>query len=157
MPQLLGPRIPPPADTASLDTTTTLSSNPTGVPIILREFRPGPVIGGIIAGLIGLALVVGIALLLDRKFRRKGAARNLGTGAEDTECARLSTSTCTYIADDREDSDTLYSPTETSPALRPLCGKVDKKAPNLVVKESELVVEQGNLPPPFPVYKELSL
>ncbi|KAK6535893.1 hypothetical protein TWF281_000144 [Arthrobotrys megalospora] len=127
---------------------------PKATALTLREFRPGPVIGGILAGLLGLAVAIGIALFLDKKFRRKKATENLKAEADDAESGRFSVSTCAY--DDR-DSDTLYSPTETSPALRPVREKLSKKEFELSEKEAELAVEQGALPPPFPVYKEMSI
>ncbi|KAF3105786.1 hypothetical protein TWF594_005185 [Orbilia oligospora] len=101
-------------------------------PDILRTFRPGLVMGGIVAGLLGLVLVAGLVLSLNRKFGRKKAAKG-------------------------PEIDTLYSPTETSPALRPLREKLSKAELELTEKEAELAVEQSNLPPPFPTYKERSV
>ncbi|KAF3293745.1 hypothetical protein TWF132_004337 [Orbilia oligospora] len=126
-------------------------------PDILRTFRPGLVMGGIVAGLLGLVLVVGLVLSLNRKFGRKKAAKGPEIGEDGGESARISLSTCTYIADDREDVDTLYSPTETSPALRPLREKLSKAELELTEKEAKLAVEQSNFPPPFPTYKEMSV
>ncbi|KAF3317427.1 hypothetical protein TWF173_011082 [Orbilia oligospora] len=123
----------------------------------MRAFRAGPVMGGIVAGLLGLVLVVGLALSLNRKFGRKKAANDPETGEDRGESARISLSTCTYIVDDRGDADTLYSPTETSPALRPLREKLSKAELELTEKEAELAVERSNLPPPFPTYKEMSV
>ncbi|KAK6516178.1 hypothetical protein TWF506_006090 [Arthrobotrys conoides] len=134
-----------------------MQSSTQAPPNIMRAFRPGPVIGGIVAALLGLSLVVGLALSLHRRFGRKKAAKDPEADENGVECERLSVSTCTYIADDREDADTLYSPTETSPALRPLREKLSKEEIELTEKEAELVVEQGNLPPPFPTYKDMSL
>ncbi|KAK6508899.1 hypothetical protein TWF481_003667 [Arthrobotrys musiformis] len=123
----------------------------------MLAFRSGPVIGGIIAALAGLTLVVGVVLFIVRRnLRRKKAAKNSDSD-EDVESARLSLSTCTYMADDREDADTLYSPTETSPALRPVREKLSKSEQELTEKELDLSVEHSALPPPFPTYKEMSL
>ncbi|RVD80205.1 uncharacterized protein DFL_008110 [Arthrobotrys flagrans] len=133
------------------------SPSPTPHPNIMRAFRLGPVIGDIVAGLLGLVLVVGLALSLNRRFRRKKSTKDLEADEDGGESTHLPLSTCTYIADDKGDADTLYSPNETSPALRPLRGKLSKAELELAEKETERTMEQGTLPPPFPVYKEMSL
>ncbi|KAK6357664.1 hypothetical protein TWF718_001972 [Orbilia javanica] len=132
------------------------SSAPTSHPNIMQAFRPAPVIGGIVASLLGLVLIVALALSLNRAFGKKKSRKDLEADDKDDGSTRPSLDTCTYIADDREDSDTLYSPTETSPALRPVREKLSKAELDLTEKDTELAIEQGTLPPPFPVYKEIS-
>ncbi|KAF3916888.1 hypothetical protein ABW20_dc0110715 [Dactylellina cionopaga] len=118
-----------------------------------REFRPAPVIGGIITGLAGLGLVIAIAYFIDKRLQRRKATEKLKAETGDVE----SLSDITYIDD--KDSDTLYSPTENSPAL----GHMKEKAAvrmenlNLAGTEDATVLEKCSLPPPFPAYKGIAL
>ncbi|KAK6532048.1 hypothetical protein TWF694_003211 [Orbilia ellipsospora] len=112
-------------------------------------FQPGPIIGGIIGGLLGLFLAVSLALFLDRRRRLQRTRRHRAGQADDLESISVST----YIDDKELDSLYSHSPTENSPALRPVTDRpYDPKPLRLADIENSSAARLSALPPPFPSY-----
>ncbi|KAF3911162.1 hypothetical protein AA313_de0208767 [Arthrobotrys entomopaga] len=112
-------------------------------------FHPGPIIGGIIGGLLGLFLAVSLALFIDRRRRLQRSRRHRKGQVADLESISVST----YIDDKELDSLYSHSPTESSPALRPVTDRpYDPKPLSLADIENSSAARLSALPPPFPSY-----
>ncbi|KAF3901423.1 hypothetical protein ABW21_db0200657 [Orbilia brochopaga] len=117
--------------------------------VATNALRPGAVIGGIVAGLVGLIFVVGFIVYINRRILCKKALQAKARSVDDLE--NIDTmSISTYV--DEKDSDILYSPTERSPALQ-----LEEEAEYLQTEKYIVEQRDATRPPPFPVYQDVAL
>ncbi|KAK6343864.1 hypothetical protein TWF696_007518 [Orbilia brochopaga] len=111
-----------------------------------NALRPGAVVGGIVAGAVGLIFIVGFIIYINRRINCKKTLQAQVRVDDPENSDALSIST--YV--DEKDSDTLYSPTERSPILH---------EDDDYLQNEKYIVEQRNAtrPPPFPVYQDVAL
>ncbi|EWC43950.1 hypothetical protein DRE_01302 [Drechslerella stenobrocha 248] len=113
------------------------------------SLRSGAVLGGVIAGFVGLVFVASFLIYINRKVHRATVAQAKAVRADDPEDIALSVTT--YL--DEKESDALYSPTEKSPSL----GHLAERNGDPSRSEKNGVEQNSARPPPFPVYQQIAL
>ncbi|KAJ6260034.1 hypothetical protein Dda_5680 [Drechslerella dactyloides] len=114
------------------------------------SLRPGAVIGGVVAGLVGLAFIAGFLIYINRRIHMKRALQ-AKVRVHDPENTDTLSRVSTYVDEKDSDTDTIYSPTERSPVF------LHQDADFSQNEKYPVEEQRGTRPPPFPVYKDIAL